>query len=232
MESPGRTYRHDPYTACVLAKEQSRSTSPGPSIGGDNVPTGSLHKDLQGSLNFVAYPATMKDVRVYHAPYPKELMTRIFLGQLPYGTTAQQLEWIILEVSGCPVFFTEAIHNWSGEKQSKGCAHAYCDPQHADCIIARLHRQTLIDDTGIWIAETEEEHKLLEAYCMSMKKDKTRRFFHRPCQPMVAQRAISTFVPRQAAPVGPLAMELPVYNHCPITVAPPPPSYTSWVAHN
>jgi len=232
------SWRHDPYTPCVLVKCDSRSASPGPSTEGeDMIIAGTLHQELQGRLNFVAYPATMKDVRVYHACTPKECMTRIFIGQLPYGTTAQQLEWIIPEVSGCPVFFTEAIHNWTGEKQSKGCAHAYCEPQHADCIIATLHRHVMIDDTGIWFAESADEHSLLEDYCLSMKKDKTRRFFHRPCQPMVIQRATSTFVPRpQAQQQAPAAVlfdiEPPTYqygrvviNNTAAVAPPPPPSY-------
>lgn len=227
MASPARVYRHDPYTACVIAKD-SRSTSPGPSIECDDaMMANTLHKELQGYLNFVAYPATMKDVRIFHAPFPKELMARIFIGQLPYGTTAQQLEWIISEVTHCPVFFTEAIHNWTGEKQSKGCAHTYCEPQYAECIIRGLHRRALVDDSGIWIAETDDEHQYLEEYCLSMKKDKTRRFFHRPCQPMVAQRATSTFVPRaqQATMVADLAP--PIYH---LGAAVPPPSYTSYMA--
>lgn len=227
------SYRHDPYVACVLPKVDSRSTSPGPSSEGDVMIPGTLHQDLQSHLNFVAYPVTMKDVRIYHATTPKERMTRIFIGQLPYGTTAQQLEWIIAEVSGCPVFFTEAIHNWTGEKQSKGCAHAYCEPQHADHILEKLHRHVLIDDTGIWFAESKDEHAMLENYCQSMKKDKTRRFFHRPCQPMVIQRATSTFVPRpsQTQPTSVMfEFEPPVYQYgrpqiSSVAPPPPPPSY-------
>ena len=146
-------------------------------------------------MNFVAYPAKGEYVPVFHPVLSKAEMTRLFVGQLPYGTTAQQLQWVVYEATHCCVFFTETIHNWTGDKHSKGCVHTHCHPDDADRIIQLLHRHALIDDTGVWIAETEEEHATLEDYCRMMKSDKTKRFFQRPCQPTVAQIAISTFVP-------------------------------------
>lgn len=217
-------YQHQPYAARVLMTDSPRSVSPGlSSVGPDMDPLpGTLHIDLHARMSFYAYPARGEDVPTFHAPLPKEDMVRIFIGQLPFGTTSEQLEWVIQEVTRLPVYFTESIHNWTGEKQSKGCAHTYCHPADADAIINALHRRALIDDTGIWVAETEDERRILEAYCMSMKKDKLRRFQQRPCQPVVAQRATSTFVRRQAE-VCPRVT--PPYNHF---AAPAPPSYDYW----
>jgi hypothetical protein len=100
--------------------------------------------------------------------------------------------------------------------------HSYCDPSHVETILAKLHRHVLVDDTGIWVAETCEEHQALEEYCTSMKNDKTRRFHQRPCQPVVVQRAISTFVPKPRHTVTPPRYFEAVRG---LSVSPPPPPY-------
>lgn len=234
-----RRFTHDPYHVRVLP-DTPRSVSPGPQSVSDACLPGTLHTDLQGVVNFVPYPTKSDAVPLLIPTMAKCNMTRLFVGQLPYGTTMEQLQWTVYEASHCGVFYTETIHNWTGDKHSKGCVHTYCDPAQADYILKRLHRHVLIDDTGVWIAETDEEYAALEGYCAKMKLDKTKRFHQRPCQPVVAQRATSTFVPQPRHPPAAQAQP-PVYveqhQHVPVLPlyheaigamclqTPPPPSY-------
>eukprot|EP00331_Platyophrya_macrostoma_P011831 CAMPEP_0176431374 /NCGR_PEP_ID=MMETSP0127-20121128/14781_1 /TAXON_ID=938130 /ORGANISM="Platyophrya macrostoma, Strain WH" /LENGTH=253 /DNA_ID=CAMNT_0017813383 /DNA_START=58 /DNA_END=819 /DNA_ORIENTATION=- len=192
-------YVHQPYGARVLLSDSPRSMSPGPqSSCGDSVALpGTLHTALIGRVNFVPYPLAGEEIPKLPLPSAsKANLTRLFLGQLPYGTTAEQLQWVVHEVSRRAVYFTETIHTWTGEKQCKGCAHTYCAADDASTIIEKLHRRALIDDTGIWVAETEDECDALENYCESMRVDKSKRHHLRPCQPVVAQMAVSSFVPK------------------------------------
>jgi len=239
MATP-RRFSHDPYGPRVLP-ESPRSVSPGPTSTGDVCLPGTLHLDLQGIVNFVPYPTKADVVPVLVPNMHKADMTRLFVGQLPYGTTMEQLQWTVYETCHCAVFFTETIHNWTGDKHSKGCVHTYCDPAQADYILEKLHRRVLIDDTGVWIAETDEEYVALATYCKKMKDDKTKRFHQRPCQPVVSQRATSTFVPQvRHATTSPVPMivadrqsALPLYHeavHALNVAAVPPPSYKKVVA--
>jgi len=224
MARMSQRFTHDPYSVRVLPESpQSRSQSPGPVHGADDcLPPGTLHTALLGHANFVQYPTRVEDVPVLHPKLPKADMTRLFVGQLPYGTTAEQLQWVIYEASHCGVFFTETIHQWTGDKHSKGCVHTYCAPEDADVIIQRLHRHALIDDSGVWIAESDEEYRALEDYCRTMKTDKTKRFFNRPCQPVVSQRATSTFVPMPR-----VSSALPQYQEAVRDLSPPPYFFSS-----
>ena len=178
----GTLYRYDPYNVSSSVKFLTSS----------QVPT--LHLNLVGHVTFVPYPHCTIPL-----PQPqchKHDLVRLFMGQLPYSNTDEQLQWLSdTFANGAPLFHTERIIKWK-EQQPKGCVHTYCYPEHATEIMGALHKMVLVDDSGVWYASSVAEHVHLEAYCALMKKDKSLRFRDRPYQSVVVQTAHSTFVPR------------------------------------
>jgi len=184
-------FRHDPYACRVI--DYARGQSPGPE---PCIEPGTLHCPLAGVVNFVPYPLTVMTVDT--AP-PKNVLWRLFIGQLPYDSTVVQAEWIIRALTGVQCYYTEMIHSWRNPQHTpKGCVHTYCFPEDADRVIAMLHHAVLVDDTGVWFAADDEQFGMLNEYCREMKEDKTKRFRNRPYQPLVAEIADSTFVPHSS----------------------------------
>jgi len=212
-------YRFNPYdatTAVVIHCDQrsSRSESPAGPVE-DRTTTlyfeNTLHRDLIGQVNFEPFPVFDSCYAVPALPFTKDDCVRLFIGQIPYGTPAKQVEWMVFAATGRRVYFTETIQRWTGARTPKGCAHTYCLPQDRDIILEVLHRRVLVDDSGIWIAADDMQHDLLEQYCARMKNDKTLRFRDRPYQPMVAQEATSDFVPRRSSPAPDATLLPPLY---------------------
>lgn len=197
------TYRWNPYetdTAVTMEKEV---------LG---LPEGTLHAhalDQQAvhgtSVGFMAYPTDefflpTEDLDRVMA-LPKEKMARLFLGQLPYGVTDMQLQWLCYTFGhGAAVVFPERIVKkdpmLGNAKVPTGCVHAYCHPDQAEALMEGMHKRLLIDDTGVWFARTEQELGMLCSHTAAMKKDRALRPFNRPYDTVVAQLATSTFVVR------------------------------------
>jgi len=203
-----RRFRHNPYDAnAAIAYEDdplnvtnnSRSESPAGNVQIMDFET-TLHKDLISVVNFEPFPAFAANHANPMLPFTKKDCSRLFIGQIPYGSPAPQVEWMVFAATGRRVYFTETIQRWTGSRSPKGCAHTYCLPADRDAIIAMLHRRVLVDDTGVWIAADESQCRGLEDYCGRMKADKTLRFRDRPYQPMVVEEATSDFVPRRPSP--------------------------------
>jgi len=213
------SYRFNPYdtaTAVVFHCDHhsSRSESPaGPAEDNTTFFDNTLHQELIGQVNFEAFPPFDTCHAVPALPFSKNDCIRLFIGQIPYGTPAKQVEWMVLMATGQRVYFTETIQRWTGARSPKGCAHTYCLPQDKEAILQTLHRRVLVDDSGIWIAADEVQHSILEDYCARMKNDKLLRFRERPYQPMVAQEATSDFVPRRASPAPDATLLPPLYTH-------------------
>jgi hypothetical protein len=234
--SPGRRFRHNPYDllTAVAYEEQSsgaedhnsRSESPAAPI---NMPDfdATLHKPLIGMVNFEPFPQVSREPPLLH--FTKADCFRLFIGQIPYGAPASQVEWMVFAATGRRVYFTETIQRWTGTRSPKGCAHTYCLPADYEAILRCLHRRLLVDDVGVWIAADEQQRLCLEKYCGEMKADKTMRFRDRPYQPMVVEGATSDFVPRRPSPPPaehvPMAFppEYDYFIHAETAVAPPPP---------
>lgn len=168
-----------------------------------------MHVALAGAVNFERFPAFTANCATPMLPFGKSDCCRLFVGQLPYGTPAQQVEWMVFVATGRRVYFTETIQRWTGSRSPKGCAHTYCLPHDKDAIVAYLHRRVLVDDSGVWIAADEQQATCLNDYCTKMKNDKKLRFRDRPYQPVVVEEATSDFVPRRPSP-GPEA-EAPAF---------------------
>jgi len=214
-------YRNNPYDLefgyVIQTEHRSRSESPAGPLEQSWVLPDTLHKELIGQVNFEPYPS-FDSHAAPQLPFTKHDCVRLFVGQIPYGTPAKQVEWIVLSATGRHVYFTETIQRWTGARQPKGCAHTYCLPQDKDTILSVLHRRVLVDDSGVWLAADHIQHAALEDYCTRMKNDKTLRFRERPYQPVVVEVATSDFVPR-CSTTSPAAESAPLL----------PPQYTEFV---
>jgi len=223
VNDPVASFSHNPYdpTAGYVLHGRSRSESPaGP---GHNIACfeNALHWKLIGLINFELCPALESNHARPALPFTKDACCRLFIGQIPYGTPARQVEWMVFAASGCRVYFTETIQGWTGARSPKGCAHTYCLPSDRDFILHALHRRVLVDDSGIWIAADDAQCQVLHEYCERMKNDKSLRFRDRPYQPMVVEDATSDFVPRHRTPQPGAAALPPLYNDF-VSFVPPP----------
>jgi hypothetical protein len=77
----------------------------------------------------------------------------------------------------------------------------------------------LIDDTGVWHAQSDEEYYALKAYVGAMKADRSKRVQGRPYDSVVVQIATSTY--RGGAPRDDLVSE--ARGSATASPAPPPP---------
>jgi len=209
----GSVWRHNPYSfnaamdvvGFVPRAAPRRITNP------RDLPTGTLHAQrLGGKLTFEPYP----EAEFFAEPprLPKAQMARMFIGQLPYNVTDMQLNWLVDTFSGATVHFAERIMKRqdakinrthgvdAGAKLPTGCLHVYCDPNVVECLKTMMHKRILIDDTGVWYAQSEEEQRFLQAYCMELKADKKKRPFNRPYDTVVVTEAESTYRPPHLPP--------------------------------
>lgn len=187
------TYRYDPYQmeSAIVMEEETFA-----------LPTDTLHIELANKVSFMPYP----EEEFYCAPadLPKDTMSRLFIGQLPYGVTDMQLQWLCSTFGdGVRVHHIERIvkHDTAktGTKVPTGCIHAYCHPDSAEKLMDAMHKKILIDDTGVWYAQTDSELAALHEYCSTMKRDRSKRPHNRPYDTVVAQLATSTYVPKPPA---------------------------------
>lgn len=222
--TPAKLYRNDPYAirgpGRVFYYEEDLDTRAATPTG---PPAGTLHGHLWGRVTFVEYPA-----EEFHAPAPAEdeEMVRVFIGQLPYFVTDMQLRWLCYHFGGFnTVHFPERImkRQPNGERLPTGCIHAYA-PAHAVAEMASgMHKRMLVDDTGVWHAQTQEEFAVLTEYIAAMKADKSLRAPNRPYDSVVVQVATSTFVPVCPMPLTEFPNERRV--KVPQRQSPPPPAY-------
>jgi len=126
----------------------------------------------------------------------------VFIGQLPYFVTDMQLSWLCYTFGGANVVaYPERImkRQPSGERLPTGCVHAYCTRRAVEAMAHGMHKRMLVDDTGVWHAQTPEEWTVLNEYIATMKADRSRRVANRPYDSVVVQLATSTYVPRHVA---------------------------------
>jgi len=208
-------YRHDPYArdhGVFWYGDDSRSTyvaTPNDiSPVGTSAPIGTRHLQLWGRVTFIPYP----EEEFVAPPAPKAAageLVRAFIGQLPYFVTDMQLAWMCYTLGGGHVVsYPERIikRQPSGEKLPTGCIHAYASESAVCAMAARMHKRMLVDDTGVWHAQNDEELRELSSYVAELKSDKSRRVPGRPYDTVVVQLATSTFVPRNVAAKPHLAL--------------------------
>jgi len=198
------TYRHDPYRGKVFYFADDAV-----SAVESELPTGTRHPTLWGRVTFVPYPT--EEFRA--PPPPTEAdgeLVRVFIGQLPYFVTDMQLDWLCVTFGGGHVFaYPERIMKKqpNGERLPTGCIHAYATIAGVEAMADGMHKRMLVDDTGVWHAQTSEEFEVLSRYVAAMKNDRSLRAPNRPYDTVVVQRATSTYIPRHVASNPQLAVK-------------------------
>lgn len=219
---PLACYRYNPYssTEARVAVIAAAQTSARDFAATATPPPAMLHAALMGKVAF--YPFPEEAFPVPAAPAPKELLARVFFGQLPYAVTEMELAWMLHTVAaGAQAFHHERIVKKSvrdaTKKMPTGCLHSYCDPREVEALIEAVDKRVLFDDSGVWWAEDAAQRAAMEGYCLAMKENPALRPADRPYQPVVVQPATSTYIPnlnaaRRRSPAG----------------TPPPPPYGSF----
>jgi hypothetical protein len=213
-----KAYRNDPYKApgrVIFYEDEpihhreddfDRST-PNPVI--DEPPMGTRHTAaLWGRVSFVPYPTEP----FYATPAPEDDMVRVFIGQLPYFVTDMQLSWLCATFGGGHVVaYPERImkRQPNGDRLPTGCIHAYASVYAVEAMATGMHKRMLVDDTGVWHAQTAAEFDVLSSYVASMKADKSLRVPNRPYDSVVVQLATSTYVPINPMPLTQFPNERP-----------------------
>ena len=162
-------------------------------------PEGTLHINALGNrMHFCLYPTGAFEN--LNPLLPKRQMVRMFIGQLPYHVTEMQLGWLAYTFGGGANLYhferiTKTDHSKGGIKVPTGCFHVHTAAEQVGPLLSLLNDRILVDDTGIWVADTPQEVDVLGRYCHGMKVDKTQRFQGRPYGTVVAQVSTSTFDP-------------------------------------
>jgi hypothetical protein len=231
-----KAYRHDPYSyrgTVFLFDDADCCDGP---LGGParedahdatmRPPAGTLHPSLWGRVSFVPYPTAA--FRPPTPPAEGAELVRVFFGQLPYFVTDEQLSWLCYTFGdGSAVAFIERItkKQSNGERLPTGCVHAYATPAAVYAMEALMHKLMLIDDTGVWHAQSDEEYYALKAYVGAMKADRSKRVQGRPYDSVVVQLATSTY--RGGAPRDDLVSDARGSATGSPAPPPPPPGYVA-----
>ena len=181
-------------------EQQMEEEAPAKSV----LPYGTLHGHLEGYVSFVPYPTeefVNPNKTAAMGAAAEGNMSRVFLGQLPYQVTDMQLDWLCYAFgNGGSVYYPERItkhDSMRGCKVPTGCIHAYAENDVVSSMLSAMHKRILVDDTGVWYAETPAQQSLLNDYCLMMKNDRTKRYQNRPYDTVVSQFATSSFVRRR-----------------------------------
>jgi len=233
-------YRNDPYGASPEGKIFAYTMGPAfyPEYDAPMVteteapaepPVHTLHQALWNRVSFVPYPTEEFFAPVEAMPAHGESLVRAFIGQLPYFVTEMEFAWMCYYFGGHVVVNSERImkrQGTSGNRLPTGCIHGFATVEAVQEMSARMHKRMLIDDTGVWYAQTEEELRELNHYVAVMKVDKRMRVQGRPYDTVVVQLATSTFVPACPVPLTEFPTERPPQN---MRKASPPPPYDATV---
>ena len=200
-----KMYRHDPYrTAGMVFYFDDEDVAPASTAP----PEGTRHPTLWGRVSFVPYPTT--EIQPTMPQADDADLVRVFIGQLPYFVTDMQLTWLCQTFGGGHVVaYPERIMKKqpSGERLPTGCIHAYATPEAVEMMASGMHKRMLVDDTGVWHAQTYDEFETLRQYIAAMKADRSLRVPNRPYDSVVVQMATSTFVPVCPMPLTELPPE-------------------------
>jgi hypothetical protein len=153
------------------------------------VPDKVFHKALWGKVDYCQFP----EMALPPAPpaIPKENMQRLFLGQLPYDITEENLNYALGLLVQCSVYFHERIIK-RGKKT--GCLHAYCAPEVLHQLRSATH-SVVFDEGGFWWPSSDYQSECLTAHIATLSGDASLRPLGLPYQTMTVEEATSTFIP-------------------------------------
>jgi len=195
------------------------------------LPEGTRHVSLWGRVSFAPFPGEAFQTPMEAIPRPDEPLVRVFLGQLPYFITDMELNWMTCVLGGGYIVVnSERImkRQSGGDRLPTGCIHAYATRDAAATLAANMHKRMLVDDTGVWIAHSDDELHALSAYIAEMKSDKSKRVPGRPYDSIVVQEATSTFVPACPVPLTEFPTERPAKPQYQRMSPPPYNAYTPY----
>ena len=122
---------------------------------------------LEHCVGFHPFPvgaAIIPDRDAGKALMDKSRLARLFIGQLPFLVTDEQLNHAISVATGGLVLqHIERIVNWKKNRAPTGCVHAYCMPSEVDAILS-AHQRVLFDEEGVWCAWNDHELGALQDY--------------------------------------------------------------------
>jgi len=166
--STGRTtYRYNPYMksgSCKLYVDDL-SSSQGPSSGAATP----RPSPVKPARFYTFLDAKLSPSPVLQAVPAKSDMMRLFLGQLPFCVTDDELNYAIsIATGGLVLHHIERIVNWKKGRSPTGCVHAYCLPSEVEGVLS-VHQRVLFDEDGVWCASTEGELMALRDYAAHLK---------------------------------------------------------------
>jgi hypothetical protein len=173
MTSASVTYTHAPY---------GNLSFPFEIIDGDEAllapslyPEGTLHAvNLIGKVEFLPFPKAFKPNAVIESPVGEaSMLERLFIGQLPYNVSDEEVQWICETLCRATVHRPERIikkMREGGAREPTGCLHIHVHPQHAQRMMATMNKRVLVDKTGVWVARTDGQKATLDAYVKYMKQ--------------------------------------------------------------
>jgi len=161
--STGRTtYRYNPYMksgSCKLYVDDL-SSSQGPSSGAATP----RPSPVKPARFYTFLDAKLSPSPVLQAVPAKSDMMRLFLGQLPFCVTDDELNYAIsIATGGLVLHHIERIVNWKKGRSPTGCVHAYCRPEDANAVLS-AHLRLRFDENGVWFARNDEEVEALKKY--------------------------------------------------------------------
>lgn len=124
---------------------------------------------LWGKVPFLPYPDSL-DLSSTTTPKRTKAPVRVFIGQLPFNVTNAQVAWLCRTVGGVAEVqrvdhVRKRVHKCStGRQHPTGCVHVTVAADDVAGLVAGLHERVLVDDVGVWRAETAEEAAALRAY--------------------------------------------------------------------
>jgi hypothetical protein len=237
MGAKVEAFRHNPYSSFTPVlygythQENAHQVEPMPAAE-TMLPEGTRHAQLWGLVTFIPFPSEPFVTPDSAMPAEGAPLVRAFLGQLPYFVTDMELSWMCYILGGGQtVLWPERImkRQSGGERLPTGCIHGYATPQAIATMASNMHKRMLVDDTGVWHAQTQEELEALSAYVAEMKADKSKRIPGRPYDSVVVQEATSNFVPACPVPLTEFPTERPAMPKAQRASPPPyvaaPPAY-------
>ncbi len=162
----------------------------------------SIHSQfLERTVTFFPFPTPAAAPRQVRVTVDKSSLARLFIGQLPFLFTDEQLTHALtVATGGRTAVHIERIVNWKKNRAPTGCAHVFCRPEDQRPILA-AHQRILFDEEGVWVAHTAAETAALVQYADHLRTCEAPRPQHGNKMPMglvSIEEARSTYVRDEA----------------------------------
>jgi len=208
----GSSYRHNPYPTAVVVKEmddemfQERTGMSDSEVDDELMKSSPPLREeedvmMMPQTSSAFYHAELEDLMFF--PYtsaPYKVMSRamlsdcvrLFSGQLPYNMLAEAVAGMMNHLTGRSVVHVEKIVRWKDNKKSCGCFHIYVRREDVDAFLG-VDQVALCEETGYWLAETEDQKEFLAKHCNYLKMHREARQPLMPYSLVTVQPASSDY---------------------------------------